>query len=76
MPNKQTAKAKVTKADPFGSDFAELSTETFQEAVEEVWERQKQKKQDSYGTIDGELVTVKPDGRVEPVTFNAKLPKA
>jgi hypothetical protein len=75
MPKKPTAKAKFTEAEPFGPGFVELSTEAFQEAVAEVWDRQKQKGQDSYGTIDGELVAVKPDGRVEPVTFNAKATK-
>jgi hypothetical protein len=66
------SKDQVTAADPFGPGFVELSTEAFREAVEEVWDRQTQKQQDSYGTIDGELVAVKPDGRVEPVTFDAK----
>jgi hypothetical protein len=64
--------ANVTAAEPFGPGFVELSIEAFREAVQEVWDRQTQKKQDSYGTIDGELVAVKPDGRVEPVTFEVK----
>jgi hypothetical protein len=51
MPKKPTANVKVTAGDPFGPGFVELSTEAFREAVEEVWDRQKQKKQDSYGTI-------------------------
>jgi hypothetical protein len=75
MPKKPTAKAKVTATDPFGPGFVELSTESFREAVAEVWERQKQKEQVSYGTIDGELVAVKPDGQVEPVRFAIKAIK-
>ena len=75
MPKKPTAKAKATETDPFGPGFVDLSSESFREAVKEVWERQKQKGQDSYGTIDGELVAVKPDGRIEPVTFEAKATK-
>ena len=75
MPKKPTAKAKVTAAEPFGPGFVELSTEAFQDAVAEVWDRQKQKGRIPTAPLTCELVAVKPDGRVEPVTFDAKATK-
>jgi hypothetical protein len=73
MPKRQTAKAKVNESDPVGDIMtAEFVTQAFKEAVEDVWEENRQKGLDSYGTIDGKMVAVKPDGTVEPVVFNPK----
>lgn len=70
---KPRRRPKKKAPDPLvGPDFAAFSTEAFQEAVAEVWARQQRQGQDSYGTVDGELVAIKPDGRVEPVRFEVK----
>jgi hypothetical protein len=67
MAKKQAAK----KTDPFdlSADFVEGA---FQEAVGEVWEQQRRDGLDSYGTIDGKPVVVRPDGRIEPAVLAPK----
>jgi hypothetical protein len=76
MAKRQAAKTKVTEADPLGvlmtSEFVERS---FKEAVEEVWEQNCREGLDSYCTIDGKVVAVKPDGTVVPAVFNPKKTK-
>jgi hypothetical protein len=90
MGKKQTAKTKVTKADPLGGDqsslgklgflltktkaaevdplgelmTAEFVEKSFNEAIEEVRERQRLKGQDSPCAVGGRLAVKKPDGRI------------
>ncbi|MDR3568613.1 MAG: hypothetical protein P4L43_11365 [Syntrophobacteraceae bacterium] len=74
MARKQAAKTKIKEADPFGdlmtADFVEKS---FKEAVEEVYEQNRRDGLDSYCTIDGKVVAVKPDGTVVPVVNPKKI---
>jgi hypothetical protein len=73
MAKKQTAKTKVAEPDPIGDLMTpEFIEKSFKKAVEKVWEENRQKGLDSYCAIDGKVVAVKPDGQVEPVTFNPK----
>ena len=73
MAKRQAAKNKDTEADPLGEIMtAEFVEKSFKKAVEKVWEQQKRDGLDSYGTIDGKLVAVKPDGTIEPVVLNPK----
>ena len=64
MEKKQTAKTTVPDTDPFGLEFTSLSEKSFNEAIEGVLERQKNKGQDSPFAVDGKLAVKKPDGRV------------
>ncbi len=61
--NEQRRIAKET--DPFGSLMtAEFVTQSFQEAVEEVWARLKAEGRDGYVGIGGRCAVIKPDGRI------------
>ncbi|MGA2935515.1 MAG: hypothetical protein ABSF52_00225 [Syntrophobacteraceae bacterium] len=64
MAKNRAAKTKVTEPDPFGPDFTELAERSFNEAIDDVLERQRRKGQDSPCTVDGKLAVRKPDGRI------------
>jgi predicted HicB family RNase H-like nuclease len=64
MAKKRAVKRKITEADPFGPDFTELAERSFNEAIDDVLERQRRNGQDSPCTVDGRLAVRKPDGRI------------
>ncbi len=64
MKKVQAAKTKVPDTDPFGPEFTALSEKSFNEAIEEVLERQRLKGLDSPFAVDGKRAVKKPDGRV------------
>ena len=73
MAKKQTAKTKVPEADPLGDLMTpEFVEKSFKEAVKQVYEQNRQEGLDSYCTIDGKVMAVKPDGTVVPAVFKPK----
>lgn len=66
MKKGQAVKTKVLpEADPLGElRTPEFVTKSFNEAIEEVRERQRLKGQDSPCAVDGKRAVKKPDGRV------------
>jgi hypothetical protein len=73
MAKKQATKTKVEEPDPIGDLMTpEFIERSFKKAVKRALEENRQLGLDSYGTRDGKLVAVKPDGRVEPVVSNPK----
>jgi hypothetical protein len=71
------AKIKDTEVDSFGNIMTpEFIKESFQKAVDQVWEQNREQGLDSYCTIDNKVVAVKPDGTIEPVVFDIKRPRS
>lgn len=70
---KHTAKTKDTEVDPFGDMMTpEFIEKSFKKAVNRVWEQNREQRLDSYCTIGGKVVAVKPDGIIEPAVFDLK----
>jgi hypothetical protein len=65
MAKKQAVRTRATEIDPLGELMtAEFVEKSFNEAIEEVRERQRLKGQDSPCAVNGKLAVKKPDGRI------------